>query len=160
MTPLFLVSFHHFTNLLSVKPLLKKSILDPNDMKSYRRYNLFSGFQSAYSLGHSTETVLLKVVHDLLSAWDESKFSVVDLLDMFAAFDTVNHDILPHCLHHVFGMHESDLSWFKSHLTNIFQMVSMQETISDPVELCCGVSHGSVLGPPLLLYIQSHSCHS
>ena len=65
------------------------------------RYNLFSGFQSAHHLGHSTETALLKVVNDLLSALDESKFFVLVLLDLSAAFDTVDHDILLHCLHHV-----------------------------------------------------------
>ena len=158
-----------------VKPLLKKSILDPNDMKSYRpvsnlsfmseilekvvayqllshlhRYNLFSGFQSAYHLGHSTETALLKVVNDL-SALDEGIFSVLVLLDLSAAFD---HDISLHCLHYVFGIQDKAMSWFKSYLTNRFQMVSIQDTISDPVELCCVVTQGCVLGPIFILRKQ------
>ena len=79
--------FPSFYKSAIVKPLLKKSKLDPNDMKKYQlvsylsfmskilekvvanqllshlnRYNLFSGFQSAYHLGHSTKTTLLKVV--------------------------------------------------------------------------------------------------
>ena len=104
----FLVSnvFPSFNRSAVVKPLLKKSTLDPNDLKNYRpvsnlsfmskilekvvayqllshlnRYNLFSGFQSAYRPGHSTETALLKVVSDILSALDEDKFSVLVLLD-------------------------------------------------------------------------------
>ena len=44
------------------------------------RYNLFSGFQSAYRSGHIIETALIKVVNDLLSALDEDKFSVLLLL--------------------------------------------------------------------------------
>ena len=82
------------------------------------RYNLFSGFQSAYCSGHSTE---------------------IALLDLSAAFDTVDHDILFHHLHHVFGILGTALSWFRSYLTNRFQMVSIQGILFDPVELCCGV---------------------
>ena len=84
------------------------------------RYNLFSDFQSAYHLGHSTETALPKVLNDILSALDEDKFLVLVLLDLSAAFDTVDHDILLYRLHHVFGIQDKNLSWFKSYLTNRF----------------------------------------
>ena len=115
------------------------------------RYNLFSSFQCAYCLGH-TETTLLKVVNDLLSALDEVKFTVLVLVELWAAFDTVDHDILLHCLHHVFGIQDKVLSGLR---LNRFQMVSIHYTISDPVELCCGVPQGSVLGPILfILYKQ------
>ena len=123
-----------------VTPLLKKPSLDPNDLKNYRpvsnlsfmskileklvvsqlmshlnRHNLFSSFQSAYRSGHSAETALLKVVNDLLLAMDDGKLSVLVLLDLSAAFDTIDHDILLHCLQHVFGIHGTELSWFRSH---------------------------------------------
>ena len=128
-----------------VTPLLKKHSLDPNDLKNYRpvsnlsfmskllekvvasqlmphlnRYNLFSNFQSAYRPGHSTETALLKVVNDLLLAMDEGKLSVLVLLDLSAAFDTIDHDILLHRLQHVFGIQGTVLSWFRSYLTKRF----------------------------------------
>ena len=61
-------------------------------------HNLISEFQSAYHPGHSTETDLLKVTNDLLTALDTGKVSVLTLLDLSAAFDTVDHDIL---LHHL-----------------------------------------------------------
>ena len=54
------------------------------------RYNLFSGFQSAYHLGHSTETALLKVVNDILSALDKGRYAtaVSRILDMNDKLET------------------------------------------------------------------------
>ena len=84
-------------------------------MSHLNRDNLFSSFQSAYRLGRSTETALLKVVNDRLSVLDEGKFRVLVLLDLPDAFDTVDHDIFLHRLHHVFGIQNKALSWFKSY---------------------------------------------
>ena len=46
--------------------------------------------QSAYRRGHSTETAILKVVSDILLAADRGEFTLLSLLDMSAAFDTVD----------------------------------------------------------------------
>ena len=83
------------------------------------RYNLFSGFQSAYHLGYSTETVLLTGINDL-SALDDGKFLVLILLDLSATFDNVDHDILLHRLHYMLSIQDKALSWFKSYLRNKF----------------------------------------
>ena len=81
--------------------------------------------------------------------------SVLVLLDLSAAFDTIDHDILFHRLQHVFGIQGTMLSWFRSYLTKRFQTVSIQGTHSDPIELCCGVPQGSVLGSIIfILYTQ------
>ena len=108
------------------------------------KYNLFSGFQSAYYPGHSTETALLQVVNDLLLAIDEGKLSVLVLLDLSAAFDTINQDILLHRLQHVFGIQGTVLSWFRSYLTKDSKMFQFKALILNKLS-CVGVPQGSVL---------------
>ena len=86
---------------------------------------------------------------------DDDKLSVLVLLDLSAAFDTIDHGILLHRLQHVFGIQGTVLSWIRSYLTKRFQIVSTQGTHCDQIELCCGVPQGSVLGPiPFILYTQ------
>ena len=87
-------------------------------MSHLNRHNLFSSFQSAYQPCHSTATALLKVVNDLLLAMNDGKLSVLVLLDLSAAFDTIDHDILLHRLQHVFGIQGTVLSWFRFHLSH------------------------------------------
>jgi len=70
--------------------------------------------QSAYRRGHSTETAVLKVVSDFLLAADRCVVTLLSLLDMSSAFDTVDHDILIQRLHHSFGLRDEVLSWIKS----------------------------------------------
>ena len=55
---------------------------------------LMPELQSAYRRGHSTETAILKVVTDFLLAADRGEVTLLGLLDLSAAFDTVDHDIL------------------------------------------------------------------
>ena len=128
-----------------VKPLLKKPSPDKNLLKNYRpisnlpflskilekviRHKLFSHlqennfnnpFQSAFRAGHSTETVLLRTVNDnfIISALDNDNISVLLLLDLSAAFDTTDHQILLSRLNSVFGIQSTALRWFQSYLTD------------------------------------------
>jgi len=55
---------------------------------------LLPDFQSAYRAQHSTETAVLKVLTDILTAADRGDLSMLTLLDMSAAFDIVDHPIL------------------------------------------------------------------
>ena len=55
---------------------------------------LSNHYQSAYKTFHSTETALLKIHNDILSSMDNDKVTALTLLDLSAAFDTINHTIL------------------------------------------------------------------
>ena len=71
------------------------------------------------------------------------------LLDLSAAFDTIDHTTLLSCLLDWFGVGGSALKWFSSYLTEHFQSVKIGSTLSDLQKLLFGVPQGSVLGPLL-----------
>ena len=100
---------------------------------------LWHRFQSAYRACHSTETALLRVLNDLLTASDDGQVSLLTLLDLSAAFDTIDHDILFHRLEHVFGIQNSAFSFFRSYLTERKQMVSISGYSLNPSTLLHGV---------------------
>ena len=69
-------------------------------------------FQSAYKNKHSTETALLKVKDDITRALDKNHPAFVIMLDLSAAFDTIDHGILFHQFKHDFGIKSTALQWF------------------------------------------------
>ena len=82
--------------------------------------------------------------------------SVLTLLDLSAAFDTVDHTILLHSLQHHYGISGTALSWFASYLQGRTQSVLVNNTFSDPANLSFGVPQGSVLGPILFIMYTKH----
>ncbi len=79
--------------------------------------NLHAPVQSAYIPLHFTETALLRVLNDMLISVDEGKGVILVLLDLSAAFDTIDHDILIDRLSEMLGVREDALGWFKSYLS-------------------------------------------
>ena len=157
-----------------VLPLLKKPNLDPTSPANYRPIsNLstmsillerlllsrlrphittssnFSSFQSAYRPGFSTETALLHIFNNLSDICGKGNCAVMLGLDLSAAFDTINHQLLLERLKSDFGIDGLAFSWLQSYLSNRTQYVKLGKTSSSPVELLAGVPQGSVLGPLL-----------
>jgi len=76
--------------------------------------SLLPGWQSAYRRLHSTETVVTKVLNDLLVAVDRGQMSALCLLDLSPAFDAVDHDLLLQRLERQFGLCCTVLQWIQS----------------------------------------------
>ena len=173
-----------------VNPILKKTTLSKEDLNSYRPISnlsfiskilekvvanrltshiningLTNASQSAYKQFHSTETALLKVHNDINLNIDNGKVTALTLLDLSAAFDTIDHDILITRLSTWYGISGTALSWFTSYLTDRRQAIKIGNCFSDMLPTSCGVPRGSVLGPllftlyttPLSSVIQSHN---
>ena len=77
--------------------------------------NLMEPMQSAYRAGHSTETALIKVKADILNAIDNKEVVFLVLLDLSAAFDTVNLQILLERLKNMFGLTGLVINWKTSY---------------------------------------------
>ena len=108
-----LKNYRPISNLLFLSKILEKVVR--HKLLSHLQENNFNNpFQSAFRAGHSTETVLLRIVNDnfILSALDNDNISVLLLLDLSAAFDTTDHQILLSRLNSVFGIQSTALQWF------------------------------------------------
>ena len=108
-----------------------------------------TAFQSAYRKHHSTENALLNIHNDILLNMVKGSVTVLTLLDLLAAFDTIDHTILLERLNIYYGISELALGWFKSYLLGRTHSFKVGSTLSHPAALQYGVPQGSVLGPIL-----------
>ena len=159
-----------------VTPILKKSGLDAANVLNYRPISnltyiskqvermvnqqvvayldenkLLPKLQSGFRARHSTETALLKVLSDILLSADQQQVTLLVLLDMSAAFDTVDHAILLQRLESSFGVSGGVLSWLSSFLDGRTQRVHLLDSTSSVESVRSGVPQGSILGPLLFL---------
>ena len=112
-----------------------------------RQNAIMEKFQSAYKAHHSTETALLRVYNDAMFNIDIGNGTLLVLLDLSAAFDTIDHQIIFHILEHSVGITDSALTLMKSYPDGRQQCVQILGVISEFAELACGMPQGSVLGP-------------
>ena len=86
-------NFRPISNLKLISKLIEKAVA--SQLTDYLSFNsLHESFQSAYKRYHSSETALLRVHNDILRSIDNGESVILVLLDLSAAFDTVNHELL------------------------------------------------------------------
>ena len=120
LKPDLLANYRPIANIPFLSKVLEKSAaiqvhnyLDDND--------LFPALQSAYWKYHSTETALLRVTDDILKTLDSNGEVILVLLDLSAAFDTLDHQILLARTRKYFNFTETALKWFSSYLLGRYQ---------------------------------------
>ncbi len=126
-----------------------------NCAPSCKKNDIYEEFQSGFRPRHSTETALVKITNDLLLASDQG-WSLLVLLDLSAAFDTIDHDILIDRLQNYTGIQGQALRWFRSYLSDRYHFVYLNGEASQLSPVKYGVPQGSVQGPLLFsLYMLS-----
>ena len=109
----------------------------------------FNSFQSAYRKHHSTETTFIRITDSLRNICATGHAAVFVSLDLSAAFDTLDHNILIDILNKHFNISDLALSWFRSYLSQRSQFVKMDNFSSSLPSLNSDVPQSSVLGPIL-----------
>ena len=172
-----------------IDPLLKKAGLDCDDKKNYRPVSnlaflskliervvlkrldhhmnvnkLHNDNQFGYKKYHSTETMILGIVNDILNGFDAGKATITVFLDLSAAFDTIDIEKMLLVLSNDLGVQGLALDWCKSFLVGRKQRVQINGCFSDSLTVEYGVPQGSSLGPKFFnAYVRSqpevfHSC--
>ena len=167
-----------------VKPLIKKISLDKDILNHYRPIsnlsfiskltekaalgqlcpyiednNLLPSYQSAYRKFHSTETAILAVTNNILWNMENQKVTSLTAIDLSAAFDTVDHNILLSVLHNNFGIQNDALSWLESYLRQRTLAVQIRNSVSKYHDLQFSVPQGSAAGPILFTAYASTMAH-
>lgn len=142
------------SNLPFVGKTAEKVVIDQL-MKHCTTNHLLPVNQSSYRKYHSTETALVKVHNDILASMDKQEVTFLILLDLSAAFDTINHSLLMDILDHDFGITGTVKKWLASYLADRQQRIVVKDHLSDCFQLNSGVPQGSCLGPVLFLLYAS-----
>lgn len=126
------------------------SFLDQNNIMSCAQY----GFRK----GKSTSDAINSFMEFIIRSLDNQMKTMSVFLDLSKAFDCVHHKFLLHILNNL-GVRGLSLKWIESYLSNRTQIVSINNTFSNSIQLSFGVPQGSILGP-ILFNMYINNCKS
>jgi hypothetical protein len=143
-------NYRPISNTSFIAKLLEKTALIQLDTH-VKTHNLHAENQSGYREKHSCETAMVKIINDMNYMIENGNMVALILLDLSAAFDTVDHEILTTRLRTDFGLTSQVLKWIVSYLTNRSFSVNIRKEHSNRQCLNYGVPQGSLLGPILFI---------
>ena len=147
-------NYRPVSNLPFLSKVLEKAALQ--QFMAHSDYNhLMPDYQSAYRKHFSCETALVKLMDDLLWSMEKQQATALMAMDLSAAFDTVDHDVLLTVLSSNFGIEGDALNWFDSYLRPRQCKVNVGASYSNIRELSFSVPQGSCAGPVLYLVYAS-----
>ena len=149
-----LTNYRPVSNLQFISKIVEKVTLD-QFTQHCNRNSLLPNYQSAYRQHRSCETSLVKLVNDILWAMEKQLVTVVVILDLSAAFDTVDHDLLLEVLESRFGIVGTARKWYTSYLKPRSFKVSIRGSTSQPRQLDYSVPQGSIQGAFLFIAYAS-----
>ena len=143
---------------ISVLPVVSK-VFEKEIFRQLHDYlsanSLLSTFQSGFRPKHSSLTLLLQMCDRWLENMDNGKITGLISMDIKKAFDSISYQILLSIMQNQFGIHDNELNWFTSYLTDREQVSCVNNHISSRKSIRNGVPQGSILGPLMfLLYIN------
>lgn len=139
-------NYRPVSNLTFLSKLIEKAILLRLNTHC-DKYTLLPKNQSAYRRHHSCESALLRLVNDLLDGMEKKEVTALIAIDLSAAFDTVDHDILLEVLQNQYGVKGTAINWVDSYLRPRSCKVNVGSAYSAPRSLQCCVPQGSCSGP-------------
>ncbi len=143
-----LSNYRPISNLPFICKINEKVVF--NQLNKYLNSNGYlDNFKSGFQVHHSTETALIKIINYICLNSDTDKISVLVLLDLNAAFDTFNHNILLQRLENWDGLSGMVHKWFRSYWERRGYYESIEEHKSKWTSMTCGVPQGSILAPLL-----------
>ena len=160
-----LTNYRPISNITFVAKITERFVAQQlqHFMEENRIYGIY---QSAYRAHHSAETALVRIHNDIAQSIDSRRSVLLVLLDLSAAFDTINHNTLLQRLSG-YGLSGDVLAWLTSYLCNRTCVVRVKSGVSEVETITTGVPQGTVLGPllfnayiaPLTTLLQKHNIH-
>ena len=138
-------NFRLVSNLAFISKIVERAMLLQLSQHC-QDFNLQPDYQSAYRPDYSCEMAILKISNDILWAFENKSITALVAIDLSAAFDTVDHEILLQILNAKYGITGQALKWFDNYLSERSFKVVIGDKYSKPHGLTVSVPQGSCAG--------------